>query len=118
MASQGPGESKPDVAKLKSENGNKNQRRKGRFQGQRNRYNTPVKFKGETDGLDSHAYDVDTTSQAELFTEMTKKLTSYAERNCKEPQDMQRAIEGIKEVSIPMLTVRAVIPDTTLQAKL
>ena len=118
MASKGPGEIKLDITKSKSENDSRKSRRKGRFQGQRNRYNTPNKFKGKTDGLDGHIYNVNTTSQVELFTETTKKLASYAGRNCKEPQDICRTIKDIKEVTIPMPTIRAFITDTVLQTKL
>ena len=78
MASQGSGDQKPDLRKLRSDNKGRNLNRKGRFKGKSNRYPTIRKFKGKTEGLDRHVYDVGNTTQAEQFTEITKKLASYA----------------------------------------
>ena len=77
-----------------------------------------TKFKGETNGLYGNVYNVGTTTQAEQFTETTKKLASYAGRTCKEPQDIHRAIEDLKEVTIAMPDERLGITDLTLKAKL
>ena len=101
MSSQGEGESKPDVGKTKGDGGNKRSynKKKGRFRGQRGRYITP-KFKGETEALSGHIYDVGTNNQADLFTETSKRLANYAGRTYKEPQDIRRAIENIEEIDI------------------
>ena len=63
MSLQGEGEFKPDVGKTRSDGGNKrnNNKKKGRFQGQRGRYVAP-KFKGETEALSGHIYDVGTNN--------------------------------------------------------
>ena len=68
--------------------------------------------------MHGHIYDAGSNDQANLFTETTKKLTSYTRCTYKEPQDIWRAIEDVKEIDIPMPTRRKTIKDSTLQDKL
>ena len=117
MSSQGQGDTKPDVTKSGDGGGNRYNKKKGRFRGQRPRYVTP-KFKGETEALSGQIYDVGRNNQAELFTETTKKLAGYAGRTYKEPQDIRRAIEDVAEINIPMPVERIVITDKKLRDKL
>ena len=57
-------------------------------------------FKGDTEGLEGHIYDVGVSNQAELFTNTTKKVLSYAGRSYSEAQDIRIALETISEISI------------------
>ena len=86
MASNALGEVKPDVGKS-TEGGDKSGKKKSHFRGQKNRYATP-KFKGETERVHGHIYDVRQNDQAGLFTETTKKLARYAGHTYKDPQDI------------------------------
>ena len=117
MSSQGQGDTKPDVTKSGDGGGNRYNKKKGRFRGQRPRYVTP-KFKGETEALSGQIYDVGRNDQAELFTETTKKLAGYAGRTYKEPQDIRRAIEDVAEINIPMPVERTAITDKKLRDKI
>ena len=117
MSSQGQVETKPDITKSKGGEGNGN-RKKGRFRGQQNTFVQPTKFKGETEALHGHIYDVGTSNQADLFTETTKKIAGYAGRTCKEPQDIRRAIEDIDDINIPMPSERTSITEVKIREKL
>ena len=116
MSSQGGSDTKPDMSKLRSSNSDRKGNKKGRFKNKR--CPTSQRFKGETDDLEGHIYDVGTRTQAEQFTKTTKKLASYAGRTCKEPQDIQRAIEELKEVTVPIPSERLGIANDTLRGKL
>ena len=121
MSSQDLNKSKPNLTKTRSNDGNNKNtgnRRKGRTRGQQNIFVQPAKFKGETEALHGHIYDVGTSNQADLFTETTKKIASYAGRTCKEPQDIRRSIEDIDDVDIPMPTERTSITNDRLREKL
>ena len=59
-----------------------------------------------TEDLKGHIYDVGTGPQADQFTAMTKVLTSYAGRECSDPQDIRITIERQKDVMIPIPTSR------------
>ena len=52
-----------------------------------------------------------TGSQADQFTATTKALANYAGQKCANPQDIWIAIEGQKDVSIPILTKRTDIDE-------
>ena len=117
MSSQDDSESKPDITRSQSDAGDRNGRRKGKYRNNQRRFPNTTKFKGETEALSGHIYDVSNSGQGEQFSETTKKLASYSGRTCKEPQDIRLAIEEVKEVSIPIPTERS-ITDTTLKAKL
>ena len=84
MSTPEEGKAKPDLTRLDSKGNNK---KKGKFRGQQNRYVSP-KFKGETKALHGFIYDVGTMNQANLFTEKTKKVASFAGQTLKEPQDI------------------------------
>ena len=114
MSSQGPTEAKPDLSR--SSNTDRKSSKKGKFKGRR--FIPTQRFKGETEGLDGHVYDVGTTTQAEQFTETTKKLASYAGRTCKEPQDIHRTIEELKDITVPFPSPRTEILVNTLRNKL
>ena len=66
----------------------------------------PPKFQGETKELHGHVYDIGVQNQADLSTTTTKKLASYADRNCREPQDIRVAIEELEDVTFMMPTRR------------
>ena len=108
-------EEKPDVQK---KGGNSRFKKKNRNRNQHNRHSNATKFKGETESLHGHIYDVGVYNQTELFTETTKKMASYTGQTYKEPQDIQRAIEEVKDIDILMPTKRTNITITTLKAKL
>ena len=74
MLSQEQKDVKPDLTKLGNASNDKRSGRKGHFKGRR--FAGSQKFKGETEGLEGHVYNVGTTTQAEQFTETTKKLAS------------------------------------------
>ena len=121
MSSPGQVESNTDVNRVKNEGsggGYKGNRRRNMMPaGQRARFRT-TKFKGETTALQGHIFDVGITNQADLFTETTKKLSSYAGRTCKEPQDIRRAIEDIKKITITMPVECMGIADKKFRDKL
>ena len=118
MASQESGDQKPDPGNLRSDNSGRNLNRKGWFKGKSNQYPTIQKFKGETEDLEGHVYDVGNTTQAEQFTETTTKIASYAGRNCKEPQDICCAIEELKDIPVSLPIERPMILNDKLRAKL
>ena len=53
-------------------------------------------FQGETPTLEGHTYDIGIPNQSEVFTQTTKKIASYAGRNCREAHSMRTAIENLK----------------------
>ena len=116
MSSQDTKDVKPDLSKSKNTNNERRSGKKGRFKGRR--FAEQQKFKGKTEGLKGHVYNVGTTTQAEQFTETTKKLASYAGHTCKEPQDIPRAIEDLKDVTVPVPTERTSITNSALHNKI
>ena len=67
-----------------------------RYRQGQNRYDlkqsttTPAspKFKGATEDLHRHIYDVGVFNQSDLFVTTTKMVANYAGQTCKEPQDI------------------------------
>ena len=53
-----------------------------------------------------------------MFTETRKKISCYAGRTYKKPQDIQRAIEDVEEITIGIPTVHANVTHVTLQGEL
>ena len=75
---------------IKKASNDRVRRSKGRGRGnyRRSGNNTrtiTAKFKGDTEEQHGLIYDVGVTNQSEIFTATTKKIASYAGRNCKEP---------------------------------
>lgn len=62
------------------------------------------KFKGATEDLYGFIYDVGVFNQSDIFVMTTKKLANYAGRTCKEPQDIQIAIEDLKDTTFTLPT--------------
>ena len=72
------------------------------------------KFKGATEDLHGHIFDVGVFNQSDLFVTTTKKLANYAGRTCKEPQDICLAIEELKDKTFTLPTRQTGITDTTI----
>ena len=45
-------------------------------------------FQGETATLEGYIYDIGIPNQSEVYTQTTKKIASYAGRNCREAHSM------------------------------
>ena len=71
-------EDKPDTQKDNNNTGGRryNRSRSNKIQP----FYYQAKFKGETEDLHGHIYDVGVQNQAELFSNSTKKIASYAGR--------------------------------------
>ena len=82
-----------------------NRRNRGNFRRKGNQKPSSIisrsKFKGDTEDLDGHIFDVGAQNQAEMFGVTLKKLASYAGRKYTEAQDIRQAIETLKEVVVP-----------------
>ena len=86
---------------IKQENASNKSRRRGgnrHFQNAR-RTVTTAKFKGKTNDLDGHIFDVGVANQSQLFSTTTKEVVEYAGRTLKESQDNQVAIEKVEDVT-------------------
>ena len=90
-------EKKPDrVVAIKKENNGSSQRRRRDDRRPRRYQPSVAKFKGETEGLEGHIYDIGVSNQSELFNSTTKKIAGYAGRNSKEAQTMRIALQTLK----------------------
>ena len=95
---------------IKSEPGaqkNYNQRRNFRKKHQNGGNNftshiTKAKFKGGTEGMEGHIYDVEVSNQAGLFANTTNKIVSYAGQSYRESQDICIALESISEINMSL----------------
>ena len=106
MASQ----DKKPVIKQESQSQDKSRRQGGgqrRNQGPRRAPNTSAKFKGKTEDLEGHIYNVGVSNQAHLFATTTKEISEYAGRNLKESQDIRLAIEKVEDVTFTIPTKHA-----------
>ena len=95
----------PDIkltAKHKAGVFNQHNRRKSFGKKNPSGYINRSTFKGDTEGLEGHIYNVGVKNQAELFANTTKKIFSYSGRNYNESQDIRIALETIAEVTIPV----------------
>ena len=103
MSSADKGESKPDVKSSQSSSGGRRfygGRGRGRGYHRNNRGTFQSKFKGKTEAIEDHIYDVGVGNQADIFVRTTKELAEYAGRYCKQSLDIRSAIESLKDTII------------------
>ena len=65
-----------------------------------NRGNFQSKFKGKTEALEEHIYNVGVGNQADMFVRTTKEVAEYAGRHCKQSLDIRSAIEKLTDTTI------------------
>ena len=71
---------KPVIVKHEGRTDKNKQRRGRRFQNAR-RNTVSDKFKGKTEELEGHIYNVGVANQSQLFASTTKEIGEYAGRN-------------------------------------
>ena len=62
------------------------------------------KFKGKTDKLEEHFYNIGVANQSQLFANTTKEVAEYAGQNLKESQDIRLSIEQVDDVTFNIPT--------------
>ena len=93
----------------------KRQGRARRFQNAQQAVTAP-KFKGKTDDLEDHVFDVGVSNQSQLFADTIQEIAEYAGRSLKELQDIGLAIEKIKDVKFTVPTKQSTTPDLDAEA--
>ena len=99
----------PEKPKVKG--GNRRRYREPRRDNKNTATTRPVRlaFRGLTEDLKGHIYDVGKGSQADQFIATTKALARYYGRECTHPQVIRIVIERQKDVTIPIPTTRTYI---------
>ena len=63
---------------------------------------TASKFKGKTDELEGHIFDVGVSNQSQLFANTTKEIAEHAGQLLKEFQDIRLMIEKVEDITFPI----------------